>query len=114
MGGLDARTSAAGRGREARQAEQRKGGTMPSAATKPLTGVLPIAPTPFRDNGDLDLDGQRRVLDCTTAQGVDAICIVATSSEQFLRSDEERNTLLELCISHVRGRVPVIVTCSHF
>jgi len=87
---------------------------MPSAATKPLTGVLPIAPTPFRDNGDLDLDGQRRVLDCMIDQGVDAICILANYSEQFLLSDEERNTLLELCISHVRGRVPVIVTCSHF
>jgi 2-keto-3-deoxy-L-arabinonate dehydratase len=87
---------------------------MPSAAAKPLTGVLPIAPTPFRDNGDLDLDGQRRVLDCMIDQGVDAICILANYSEQFLLSDEERNTLLELCISHVRGRVPVIVTCSHF
>src|SRR4026209_1166205 len=77
MGGLDARTSAAGRGREARQAEQRKGGPMPSAATKPLTGVLPIAPTPIRDNGDLDLDGQRRVLDCMMHQGVDANCNLA-------------------------------------
>ena len=87
---------------------------MPSAAAKPLTGVLPIAPTPFRDNGDLDLDGQRRVLDCMIDQGVDAICILANYSEQFLLSDEERNILLELCIGHVRGRVPVIVTCSHF
>ena len=34
-------------------------------------GVYPIAPTPFRDDGDLDLDGQRRVLDCMIDQGVD-------------------------------------------
>jgi 2-keto-3-deoxy-L-arabinonate dehydratase len=87
---------------------------MSPAAGKPLTGVLPIAPTPFRDNGDLDLDGQRRVLDCMIDQGVDAICILANYSEQFLLSDEERDTLLDLCIGHVRGRVPVIVTCSHF
>jgi hypothetical protein len=32
--------------------------------TKPYRGVLPIAPTPFKENGDLDLDGMRRVLDC--------------------------------------------------
>src|SRR5436190_7884063 len=47
-------------------------------------------------------------------QGVDAICILANYSEQFLLSDEERDTLLDLCIGHVRGRLPVIVTCSHF
>jgi dihydrodipicolinate synthase/N-acetylneuraminate lyase len=87
---------------------------MSPAAARPLTGVLPIAPTPFRDNGDLDLDGQRRVLDCMIDQGVDAICILANYSEQFLLTDEERDTLLDLCVGHVRGRVPVIVTCSHF
>ena len=77
-------------------------------------GVYPIAPTPFRDGGEIDLDGQRRVVDCMIDQGVDGICILANYSEQFLLSDEERGTLLELCLSHVAGRVPVIVTCSHF
>jgi 2-keto-3-deoxy-L-arabinonate dehydratase len=80
----------------------------------PLRGVVPIAPTPFRGNGDLDLDGQRRVLDCMIEQGVDGICILANYSEQFLLSDEERDILLELALSHVDGRVPVVVTCSHF
>ena len=47
-------------------------------------------------------------------QGVDGICILANYSEQFLLSDEERDILLELCLNHVAGRVPVIVTCSHF
>lgn len=79
-----------------------------------LTGVFPIAPTPFRDDGELDLDGQRRVLDCMVDQRVDAICILANYSEQFLLSDGERDVLADLCLSHVAGRVPVIVTCSHF
>src|SRR5256885_10238905 len=79
-----------------------------------LAGVFPIAPTPFTDTGDLDLGGQRRVLDCMIDQGVDGICILANYSEQFLLSDEERERLLELCLSHVGGRVPVVVTCSHF
>lgn len=77
-------------------------------------GVFPIAPTPFHENGDLDLDGQRRVLDCMIDQGVDGICILANYSEQFLLSDAERDTLLAVCLEHVAGRVPVIVTCSHF
>ena len=81
---------------------------------EPYRGVFPIAPTPFTDGGELDLPGQRRVLDCMIDQGVDGICILANYSEQFLLSDAERNTLLELCLTHVAGRVPVIVTCSHF
>lgn len=87
---------------------------MAAPATQAYTGVYPIAPTPFTEAGDLDLDGMRRVIDCMIDQGVDGICILANYSEQFLLSDEERNTLLELCLKHVAGRVPVIVTCSHF
>jgi 2-keto-3-deoxy-L-arabinonate dehydratase len=81
---------------------------------KPLTGVLPIAPTPFTPTGDLDLPGQRRVIDCMVDQGVDGICILANYSEQFLLSDAERQTLLEVCAEQIAGRVPMIVTCSHF
>ena len=78
------------------------------------TGVFPIAPTPFTESGDLDLPGMRRVLDCMIDQGVDGICILANYSEQFLLTDEERDTLLDLSLTQVAGRVPVIVTCSHF
>ena len=81
---------------------------------KPLTGVFPIAPTPFTASGALDLEGKRRVLDCMIDQGVDGICILANYSEQFLLTDEERTTLLDLCMSHIAGRVPVIATTSHY
>jgi len=77
-------------------------------------GIYPIAPTPFTATGELDVDGQRRVLDCMIDQGVDGICVLANYSEQFLLTDDERTTLVDLCLSHVAGRVPVIVTCSHF
>lgn len=87
---------------------------MPIALDRPLTGVLPIAPAAFHDNGDLDLDGNRRVLDCMVDQGVDAICILANYSEQFLLDDAERETLLALSAKQVAGRVPLIATISHF
>ena len=85
---------------------------MPSS--NPFAGVFPIAPTPFTASGELDIEGQRRVLDCMVAQGVDGICILANYSEQFLLSDDERDSLLDVCLAHVNDRVPVIVTCSHF
>jgi 2-keto-3-deoxy-L-arabinonate dehydratase len=87
---------------------------MPATFPMPMTGVFPIAPTPFKASGDLDVDGMRRVLDCMIDQGVDGICILANYSEQFLLTDAERGTLLDVCLAHVAGRVPVIVTCSHF
>ena len=80
----------------------------------PVRGVLPIAPTPFTGSGDIDVAGQRRVLDCMIDQGVDAICVLANFSEQFLLTDDERNELTDVCLTHVGDRVPVIVTCSHF
>lgn len=79
-----------------------------------LTGILPVAPTPFHANGVVDENGMRRVLDCLIDQGVDAICILANYSEQFLLSDEERALLMRISLEHVAGRVPVIVTTSHF
>ena len=81
---------------------------------EPYQGVFPIAPTPFDDRGALDLEGQKRVLDCMIDQGVDGICILANYSEQFLLTDAEREILLDLCLTHIAGRVPTIVTCSHF
>lgn len=79
-----------------------------------LTGISPIAPTPFHEDGTVDYEGMKRVLECMVDQGVDAICILANYSEQFLLSDEERANLTRLCIEHVAGRKPVIVTTSHF
>ncbi len=78
------------------------------------TGIWPVAPTPFNEDGTLDLDGMKRVLDCLIDQGADGICILANFSEQFLISDAERETLTRLSLEHVSGRVPMIVTISHF
>ncbi|WP_146588720.1 dihydrodipicolinate synthase family protein [Puniceibacterium confluentis] len=81
---------------------------------QPLTGILPVAPTPFLADGQVDKEGMKRVLDCMIDQGVDAICILANYSEQFLLSDAERADLTRISLEHVAGRVPVIVTISHF
>ena len=78
------------------------------------SGIWPVAPTPFHDDGTVDQEGMKRVLDCMIDQGADGICILANFSEQFLISDEEREVLTRLSLEHVAGRVPVIVTISHF
>ena len=77
-------------------------------------GIFPIVPTPFNEDGSLDLDGQRRVIDCMIDQGIDGLCILANYSEQFLLSDSERELLQTVCLEHTNGRPPIIATCSHF
>lgn len=78
------------------------------------SGIWPVAPTPFHNDGSLDLEGMGRVLDCLIDQGADGICILANFSEQFLLADAERDILTRHCLEHVAGRVPMIVTISHF
>ena len=77
-------------------------------------GIFPVAPTTFDESGALDLESQKRCLDFMIDSGVDGICILANFSEQFLLSDEEREVLTRVALEHIAGRVPVIVTTTHF
>src|SRR5262249_54766789 len=46
--------------------------------------------------------------------GSNGLCILANFSEQFVLSDQECELLTRLALEHVAGRVPVIVTTTHF
>ncbi|HIF77514.1 MAG TPA: dihydrodipicolinate synthase family protein [Sulfitobacter sp.] len=78
------------------------------------SGIWPVAPTPFNDDGTVDYEGMKRVIDCMVDQGSDGICILANFSEQFLITDEERRLWSEVSLKHMAGRLPVIVTISHY
>ena len=79
------------------------------------TGIFPVVPTTFDEHGALDLPSQLRAVDFMIDAGSDGLCILANFSEQFVLSDEERETLDEPpSSSHVAGRVPVIVTTTHY
>ena len=83
-------------------------------STRPYRGVFPVAPTIFDDSGRLDLEGQKRAIDFMIDAGSDGICILANFSEQFVLTDGERDSVMTTVLDHVAGRVPVIVTTSHF
>lgn len=77
-------------------------------------GVFPVVPTIFDEQGSLDLEGQRRAVDCIIDAGANGVAILANFSEQFVLADDEREVLTRAITEHVAGRVPVIVTTTHF
>lgn len=77
-------------------------------------GVFPVVPTPFSEDGELDLASQKRCVDFMIEAGSNGLCILANFSEQFALSDAEREVLTDTLLRHVAGRVPVIVTTTHF
>src|SRR5258707_8266066 len=85
-----------------------------SSVRRPYQGVFPVVPTVFDSDGRLDLDGQKRAVDCMIDAGSQGLCILANFSEQFVLTDSERDIVLDAVLKHVGGRVPVIVTTTHF
>ena len=79
-----------------------------------LSGVVPVVPTIFRDDETVDLDGRVRVVDYLIDAGVDGVCLLANYSEQFSLTDAEREEIGRRLLGHIAGRLPVIVTTSHY
>jgi len=77
-------------------------------------GVFPVVPTTFTDAGELDLASQKRCVDFMIDAGSDGLAILANFSEQFVLADDERELLTRTILEHVAGRVPVIVTTTHY
>ncbi|RQR62028.1 dihydrodipicolinate synthase family protein [Burkholderia sp. Bp9125] len=87
---------------------------MTSSRSPRYRGIFPVVPTTFTDTGALDLASQKRAVDFMIDAGSDGLCILANFSEQFALADDERDVLTRTILEHVAGRVPVIVTTSHY
>ena len=87
---------------------------MTTHTTPRYRGVFPVVPTTFTESGALDLQSQKRCVDFMIDAGSNGLCILANFSEQFVLSDAEREVLTRSMLEHVAGRVPVIVTTTHF
>ncbi len=83
-------------------------------SSAPYKGVFPVVPTTFTEAGELDLASQTRCVDFMIDAGSNGLCILANFSEQFVLADDERELLTKTILEHVAGRVPVIVTTTHF
>jgi len=87
---------------------------MPNLQNPRYRGIFPVVPTTFDEAGELDLESQKRAVDFMIDAGSDGLCILANFSEQFAVTDDEREVLTRTVLEHVAGRVPVIVTTTHY
>ena len=73
-----------------------------------LTGSLVAIITPMHEDGSLDLDRFRRLIDFHLKEGTDGIIVVGTTGESPTVDWDEHRLLIKTAIDHVDGRKPVI------
>ena len=71
-------------------------------------GSLVAIVTPMSDDGALDLDALRRLVDWHIAEGTDGIVIVGTTGESPTVSYDEHCLLIRTTVEQAAGRVPVV------
>jgi dihydrodipicolinate synthase/N-acetylneuraminate lyase len=77
-----------------------------------IQGVVPILPTPFHTNEDVDFPGLDALVDFSVAAGAAAIGTPAFGSEFYKLTDSERVRILESVIARASGKIPVIAQCN--
>jgi 4-hydroxy-tetrahydrodipicolinate synthase len=73
-----------------------------------LTGSLVAIVTPMHEDGSLDLERFRQLLDFHVREGTDGIVVVGTTGESPTVDWDEHRLLIKTAVEHVAGRIPVI------
>ena len=73
-----------------------------------LQGSLVAIVTPMQEDGALDLEAFRRLIDWHIQEGTDGIVVVGTTGESPTVDWDEHRLLIKTAIEHVAKRVPVI------
>ena len=73
-----------------------------------LTGSIVAIISPMHEDGSLDMDRFRRLLDFHVREGTDAIVVVGTTGESPTVDWDEHRLLIKTAVDHVAGRKPVI------
>ena len=73
-----------------------------------LQGSLVAIATPMHEDGALDLNALRGLIDFHLSQQTDGIVIVGTTGESPTVDFDEHCLLMQTTIDHVAGRIPVI------
>lgn len=73
-----------------------------------ITGSIVAIVTPMFDDGRIDYDSLKKLIDFHVQEGTDSIVIVGTSGESPTVNVDEHAELIRTTVQHAAGRVPVI------
>ena len=76
--------------------------------THPIVGSIVALVTPMKDDGRVDFEAYKRLIDWHIAEGTDCIGVVGTTGESPTVSMEENCELIRVAVQHAAGRVPVM------
>jgi 4-hydroxy-tetrahydrodipicolinate synthase len=77
------------------------------------TGIIPALSTPTTDEGVLDEEGLRSLVDRNIGWGVQGLAVSIVAGEFYKFSDEERLRSFEVVVEQSQGRVPVWAGVNH-
>lgn len=80
---------------------------------KELYGIVPIVPTPFLENEEVDEDALRRLIDFAVTIGVGAVCLPAYASEFYKLTDEEKARVVKIAVDQSGGRIQIVAQSNH-
>ena len=73
-----------------------------------ITGSLVAIVTPMLEDGALDMQAFKRLIDWHVAEGTDGIVVVGTTGESPTVDFDEHKELIRFAVEHARGRIPII------
>jgi 4-hydroxy-tetrahydrodipicolinate synthase len=73
-----------------------------------IKGSIVAIVTPMFEDGSLDRDSLKKLIDWHIAEGTDGMVIVGTTGESATLSPEEHGEIVKLAVDHTAGRIPVI------
>src|ERR1700761_2910081 len=78
-----------------------------------LFGVVPIVPTPFREDEEIDEKALRNLIDFAIAGGIKAVCLPAYASEFYKLTDEEKLRVVRIAVDQAAGRIQIVAQSNH-
>jgi len=79
---------------------------------KPITGSIVALVTPMHEDGSVDYDTLRQLIDWHIDQGTDCIGVVGTTGESPTVSVEEHCEIIRVAVEQAAGRRPIMAGCG--
>ncbi|GHV55415.1 4-hydroxy-tetrahydrodipicolinate synthase [Spirochaetia bacterium] len=76
---------------------------------KELRGAFTALITPMHDNGDVDYEGFRRLINFQMEEGIDGLVPLGTTGETPTLEEDEEERLIKIAVETVKGKIPLII-----